>query len=245
MTKGFATGMLLALPLTLAHAGGATHWGYTGHSGPEHWAELDPAFQLCAAGRNQSPVDITGGVEADLPALEFHYTGNAGEILNNGHTVQVNFPAGDSLTVDGHRFTLKQVHFHTPSENRIDGRSYPLEAHFVHADDEGNLAVVAVLFEEGEENGTLAKLWSGMPMQAGEAHVLTTATTAADLLPGGHDYYRFNGSLTTPPCSEGVWWQVMKSPLTVSGEQVERFAHAVHGHNNRPMQSHHARLILE
>lgn len=245
MKKNLTLAVSLALFGSLAQAGGGNHWGYTGHQGPEHWGELDPAYALCAAGKNQSPVDIVDTVEAELPPLEIAYSGKAGEILNNGHTVQANFPAGSSFTVSGHRFELKQVHFHTPSENHIQGQDFPLEAHFVHADAEGNLAVIGVMFKEGAENAALAKLWSEMPMHGGERHPLSASFEAAELLPANLDYYRFSGSLTTPPCSEGVWWQVLKSPLTISRKQVEKFAHSVHGHNNRPIQAANARSILK
>ena len=244
MNKHVVLALTLALGSSLAQASG-THWGYTGHAGPEHWGELDPAYALCAGGKNQSPVDIVNSVEAELPPLDIAYTGQGNEILNNGHTVQINFPAGSALMVSGHRFELKQVHFHTPSENHIDGHDFALEAHFVHADGDGNLAVLAVMFEEGAENPALAKLWSEMPMKADERHDLKAAFDPAELLPADHDYYRFNGSLTTPPCSEGVWWQVLKTPLTISKEQVEHFAHAVHGHNNRPIQMLNARPTLK
>jgi carbonic anhydrase len=245
MKKNFTLAVVLSLCGSLAQAGTGPHWGYTGHAGPQHWGELDPAFGLCAKGKNQSPVNIVGALEAELPPLDIAYGGKASEILNNGHTVQANFPAGNFLTVSGHRFELKQVHFHTPSENHIDSRSFPLEAHFVHADASGNLAVISVMFQEGGENAALATLWREMPMNAGERHPLHASFAAPDLLPVDRDYYRFSGSLTTPPCSEGVWWLVLKNPLTVSKAQVEKSAHAVHGHNNRPVQPENARPFLK
>jgi len=236
---------IAALSTPLAYASGGSHWGYTGHTSPEHWGELDSSYALCATGKNQSPVDIAGVIEADLPALKIAYETKASEILNNGHTVQVNFATGGALSIGERRFELKQVHFHTPSENHIAGREYPLEAHFVHADADGPLAVIAVMFEEGAENAALAKLWKEIPTQADERHALTAAFGAADLLPKNRDYYRFNGSLTTPPCSEGVWWQVLESALTVSRTQVEQFANAVGGHNDRPIQALNARPLLK
>lgn len=245
MKKKLTLAITFSLFGTMAQAGLGSHWGYTGHEGPENWGELDSAYALCAGGKNQSPVNIIDAVEAKLPPLKTAYSGKATEILNNGHTVQANFPAGNFLTVSGHRFELKQVHFHTPSENHVDGQEFPLEAHFVHADAEGNLAVIAVMFKEGAENVALEKLWHEMPMHGGEHHSLKVSLAAAELLPSDKAYYRFSGSLTTPPCSEGVWWQVMKSPLTISKEQVEKFAHSVHGHNNRPIQAHNARLMLK
>ena len=149
------------------------------------------------------------------------------EILNNGHTIQVNYNPGSTIKVNGNEFELKQFHFHSPSENTIEGRSYPMEAHFVHADKEGNLAVIAVMFKVGEKNAELEKAWAHMPENAGRKTCALPKTVDANiLLPHDHDYYRFNGSLTTPPCSEGVWWLVMKQFHTVSKEQIDKFAHS-------------------
>ncbi|MCB1790661.1 MAG: carbonic anhydrase family protein [Gammaproteobacteria bacterium] len=229
----------------IACAGGpATHWGYVGHDGPEHWGELDPAYQTCAVGKNQSPIDLTAAIDAELPALGFDYATLATEILNNGHTVQANFAPGSTLEVDGRRFALKQVHFHSPSENAIDGKPCALEAHFVHADADGNLAVVAVMFDEGPENATLTALWNTMPEQAGERHALQPAVAVDAMMPVSRDYYRFTGSLTTPPCSEGVIWLVLKDEMTASRAQIARFASVMHHPNNRPLQPINARVVL-
>ena len=140
-----------------AVAGEAPHWGYAGAEGPEHWGELDAKFGLCATGRNQSPVNLTDMIEGDLSEIAFHYASGGNEILNNGHTIKVGYAPGSTITVSGHAFELKQFHFHSPSENTIDGKSYPMEAHFVHADKDGNLAVVALMFSEGKSNAELEK----------------------------------------------------------------------------------------
>ena len=226
---------------TPAHA---QHWGYAGEAGPDNWSKLDPKFVLCAIGRNQSPIDLAGLVEADLSPLAFDYRSGASEIVNNGHTVQVNFAPGSSLKVSGRTFELKQFHFHAPSENRIAGKQYPLEAHLVHADTDGNLAVVAVMFDSGTANRVLAKLWPSMPAKDAKAQ-LPPGTNAASLLPSNRDYYRFNGSLTTPPCSEGVWWLVMKHSASVSKAQVDAFAKTIGFANNRPLQAVNARVVLK
>lgn len=236
--------MCLAVYCGAAFAGEGAHWGYSGHEGPEHWGELDKSFEACATGRNQSPIDLTDFVEANLSSLKFDYGASATEVLNNGHTVQVNLSSGGTLTSAGHTFELKQFHFHSPSENLIDGESYPLEAHFVHADKDGNLAVVAIMFVEGAESETLAAIVKDMPEKKGDKHSIS-GKLAASLLPMNKDYYRFNGSLTTPPCSEGVWWHVMKSKLYVSREQIEAFKHAMHSPNNRPLQPVNARMVLK
>jgi carbonic anhydrase len=245
MTVSIATALLLTASAAFAGDHG-THWGYTGHTGPEHWGDISEKFHICSTGMNQSPINIIASFDADLPAIGFRYKSAPTEILNNGHTVQVNVADGSTMTIEGHTYTLKQYHFHTPSENHIGGKEFPLEAHFVHADAEGNLAVVGVMFEEGAENAELAKLWAHMPMEAGEHHTLTSTPEAVTgLLPSNGEYYRFNGSLTTPPCSEGVKWMVMKTPLNISKAQVEQFSHAIHGHNNRPIQPVNARVVAE
>lgn len=228
-----------------AIAGTGAHWTYDGHEGPEHWGELAPEYTVCAMGKNQSPIDLDGFTSAKLTPIKFNYDVPAKDILNNGHTIQANFGPGDSITVDGKVFDLIQVHFHTPSENHIRGKSFPMEGHLVHADKDGNLAVVAVMFVEGKENAGIAKLWQQMPEEADTKTPLTSSVKPGDLLPKDRTYYRFNGSLTTPPCSEGVRWLVMKHPVSVSKEQVERFAHVMHHPNNRPVQPVNARPVLQ
>jgi carbonic anhydrase len=199
---------------------------------------------MCALGRNQSPIDLAGFVEADLKPLKLVYRPGAVDIVNNGHTVQVNYAPGSTLDVNGRSFELKQFHFHAPSENRIAGRQFPLEAHLVHADKEGNLAVVAVMFQAGATNALLAKLWEKLPAKAGEKAGLPAGLDVALFLPADRDYYRFNGSLTTPPCSEGVWWLVMKKPASASAAQIDQFTRAIGFANNRPVQPVNARPVL-
>jgi len=222
----------------------AVHWGYDGEGAPEHWGDIDPRFTTCKNGVNQSPINLTGFTESELPAITFNYNLTSSDILNNGHSIQANIKEGSSITVDGKTFDLKQFHFHSPSENNINGTSYPLEAHFVHASAEGKLAVVAVMFEEGEENKALAELWAKMPQNVGDKNPIDAKALNA-LLPKDRDYYRFNGSLTTPPCTEGVRWLVMKKPITLSAAQIETFKKVMHHHNNRPIQATNARVILK
>jgi carbonic anhydrase len=233
-----------AFAICLSAPAAAQHWGYAGEAGPESWSRIDPKFAMCALGRNQSPIDLAGLVEADLKPLKLAYKAGAAEIVNNGHTVQVDYAPGSVLTVDGRTFELKQFHFHAPSENKVGGRQFPMEAHLVHADKDGNLAVVAVLFQAGAANVLLAKLWEKMPVKAGEKAALPAGLSVAQLLPGDHDYYRFNGSLTTPPCSEGVWWLVMKKTASASRAQIDQFSKTVGFANNRPVQPVNARPVL-
>jgi len=223
----------------------AVHWGYAGNEGPEYWGTLSSKFAMCASGKNQSPIDLTGFTEAELAPLQFSYTTEVTQLINNGHTVQANYQPGSNLVVDGHTFELKQFHFHVPSENHIDGQSYPMEAHLVHADAQGNLAVVAVMFELGEANPGVETLWEQLPLHAGDENQVISSVNAASLLPAEQDYYRFNGSLTTPPCTEGVWWLVMKQPVPASREQIDKFTHAIHHPNNRPVQPLNARTVLK
>jgi len=225
----------------------AGHWSYEGNEGPEHWGDLSPEFEACSKGKNQTPIDITGEVKANIAPIKFNYTTAGSEIFNNGHTVQINVAPGSSITVDGTEFNLKQLHFHTPSENHVHGKSFAMEMHLVHADKNGNLAVVGVMMEEGKENATLAQLWKQMPYTKSEKDEkipLNASVNPSGLLPSSHHYYRFTGSLTTPPCSEGVLWLVMKDPISVSKAQVEEFAKAVHKRDARPLQPLGARVII-
>ncbi|MEL3929310.1 carbonic anhydrase [Aeromonas enteropelogenes] len=239
-TSLLACSLLLALPAFAA----APHWEYSGAAGPDHWAKLTPEFSPCA-GSNQSPVDLTGLVEADLPPLVFHYRAGGEFASNNGHTVQIGYAPGSTLELDGMSFELKQFHFHAPSENHIEGKSYPLEGHLVHANGKGELAVVAVMFEVGKANPVLAEAWRQLPIKAGESHALKAPVAVEQLLPAKRDYYRFSGSLTTPPCSEGVRWLVLKQPVEASQAQIDAFKEVMHHPNNRPVQPLNGRVVLQ
>ncbi len=234
-----------AIAMLGLHGAHAQHWGYKGEAGPENWSRLDQKYAMCGMGRNQSPIDLGGFVEADLKPLKLAYRAGAADIVNNGHTVQIGYAPGSTLTVDGHMFELKQFHFHAPSENHINGKSFPLEGHLVHEDKDGNLAVVAVMYREGAANALLSKLWAAIPAKEGEKAALPAGLDVSQLLPANRDYYRFNGSLTTPPCSEGVWWLVMKQQSTVSKAQVEQFSKTLGFANNRPIQPAYARPVLQ
>ncbi len=230
---------------TTQHPRDNNHWSYTGHDGPENWGTLNPKFSTCDKGVNQSPINLAGFIESDLPPLYLVYESGGHEILNNGHTIQVNYQPGSWFRMDNRVYELKQFHFHSPSENHISGKSYPMEVHLVHADTEGNLAVVAVMFEEGSENETLKKIWSKMPEVAENKNDLPSIVSVDGILPVNRDYYRFNGSLTTPPCSEGVLWLVMKQTVTLTKGQISQFTNVMHQPTNRPVQAVNARPILE
>jgi carbonic anhydrase len=222
-----------------ANEKGGHHWTYAGAEGPEHWGGT------CHSGKSQSPIDLDHMVERDLPSLDFKYAAGGYRVVNNGHAVQVDFKPGSQITVDGKVFTLKQLHFHAPSENTIDGHRYPLEAHLVHADAKGQLAVVAVMFEDGAANAWLDDLSPSVPMKAETEKLLAKAVAASSLLPADRDYYRFSGSLTTPPCTEGVRWLVLKHPVSASAKEVGQL-HAALGHDNaRPVQLLNDRVVQQ
>ncbi len=246
MTKTrIAAAVMMTVAIGWAGAAAGQHWSYEGEAGPANWSKVDPKFTMCAIGKNQSPIDLTNQVKASLQPLKTDYKPGATDIINNGHTVQVNFGAGSTLTVDGRAFELKQFHFHSPSENKVNGKQFPLEGHLVHADKDGNLAVVAVMFNEGADNAFLSKLWAAMPDKAGGKNALPAGLSAAQLLPKERAYYRFDGSLTTPPCSEGVRWLVMRTPAVASKAQVAKFSKTIGFANNRPLQPLNARLVLQ
>lgn len=232
--------------LSLTAIAEGPHWTYEGEHGPAHWAELDKNFSECKLGHAQSPIDIRGAkAKTDAPDLEFAYQAKPLAIVNNGHTVQVNEAGAGTLTIAGHAYQLAQFHFHTPSEERIKGRAYDLVAHMVHKDDAGKLAVVAVLFKAGHENAALKTVFDNMPVGAGPEHSVAGVTfNPADLLPAKHGYYHFQGSLTTPPCSEGVAWYVLKTPVEASRAQLG-LLHKLYEHNARPVQPLNGREVIE
>ncbi len=219
------------------------HWEYAGEHGPNHWVEVSDDFAMCAAGKLQSPFNISADITAKLPALGLNYQAAPMKIINNGHTIQADQTGGGTLNVDGKTYDLLQFHFHTGSEYAIDGKSYPLEVHFVHVSDAGELAVVGVMFEEGDANTELAKIWENMPANKGGNTVDGQSINALNLLPDSKKYYRFMGSLTTPPCSEGVNWHMMSEPITASAEQIAEFRE-IYPMNARPLQKENNRLVV-
>lgn len=225
-------------------------WTYTGETGAEHWGDLSPDFIMCKTGKNQSPVNIsTYTADVNLPAINFKYNMlTADKIINTGHSIQVNMwsGSGGEITVDGDVFKLKQFNFHTPSENTINGQYAPLEAQFMHINKAGEIVIVAILFEPGVADRTLANLIKHMPMNKGQEEELDADTL--DHMQGefkSTQYFRFNGSLTTPPCTEGVRWIVMKRPMTISKDQLEAFQKALKHPNARPVQPLNARLVAQ
>ena len=249
--EGKLFGALAAVLLSSALFGSshATHWGYTGHEGPANWGDLSSDYSLCKSGKNQSPINIASDVTIESRELEkigFDYAADISSVINNGHTIQVNFEKGSTVALDGMMFSLIQFHFHTPSENQIEGKNFPLEGHFVHAAKDGSLAVVALMFEDGAENPFIKKVWAKMPRKAGGKESLDIKAQEINaLLPKEKNYYRFSGSLTTPPCSEGVRWIVLKEYATISKEQTKEFLELFHHANNRPVQNINARKVMK
>ena len=221
------------------------HWGYEGDEGPASWSKISPEFATCETGRNQSPINIDKTMRAELKPLKAFQKFAANDIVNNGHTIQVNFKLGNILALDSVLYQMKQVHFHAPSENLIQGKSYPLEAHFVHADAKGNLAVLAVMFEEGKANDALGRLWQQMPVTVGTPVFLKSRVLPSELVSTMDSYFRYGGSLTTPPCSEGVSWIVLKTPMMASAAQIEAFKKVIQHQNSRPVQELNGRLVVE
>jgi carbonic anhydrase len=220
------------------------HWDYTGNGGPEAWARLKPEFAKCASGSRQSPIDIRDGIKVELEPVQFDYRPSAFRVIDNGHTVQVNVTPGNTIEVMGRRFELQQFHFHRPSEERIEGKPFDMVAHLVHKDGEGRLAVVAVLLERGSAQPVVQTIWNNLPLEKGDEVSARGTLNAADLLPAMRGYYTYMGSLTTPPCSEGVLWMVMKNPVPISADQLAIFAR-LYPMNARPVQAASGRLIKE
>jgi carbonic anhydrase len=237
---------LLATGVVCTSIASETHWTYQGEHGAKHWGSLSPKFSTCSSGVNQSPINITNTISAQLPELSFNYQASKVEVVNNGHTIQANISGENTFSNDDGLFDLKQFHFHSPSENTIDGQSFPLEAHFVHVDKKGRLAVIGLMFKEGKENLVLTKIWQNMPQKAGDTYILNDTFQSVNLLPNkaSSQYYRFNGSLTTPPCTEGVRWFVLKTAVEASKAQIKKFHQLMGTDTNRPTQAINARVIL-
>jgi carbonic anhydrase len=230
-----------------AHAAGEVHWSYAGESGPQAWGQLKSEFNVCAIGKRQSPINIEESATLQGPAepLVFNYQPSSGTVVNNGHTIQVDLYGDNSVTVRGSNFKLVQFHFHHPSEERVNYKGFSMVAHLVHKNMEGQLAVVAVLLDPGAANALIDKVWTHMPLDAGDRVRLPTGLiNMNELLPKDQRYYQFMGSLTTPPCTEGVLWMVLKQPSTVSPGQIRLFSQ-LFPNNARPVQAVNGRAVRD
>ena len=242
-TRAIVGGVALSIAMG-AHA--AAHWSYSGEAGPEHWGSEDSSFATCGVGKRQSPINIEGTVVKDLPELKFEYKDAPLKVTDTGHSIQVNATTGSGgLTVGNDHYDFVQVHFHEPSEERVHGKPYSMVAHIVHKNAKGELAVVAVLIRTGKTNDFLQPIFDNFPPKGtAETDVAGKTFNVGNLLPGQRGYYTFDGSLTTPPCSENVRWLVLKTPVEVSEAQLQAFK-ARYTHNSRPTQPLNGRVIQE
>src|ERR1700758_2264634 len=209
----------------IAQEHGAAHWSYDGQTGPSHWGDLSAQFAPCKSGHRQSPIDIEGTQKADLPAIQFDYKATPLHIIDNGHTIMINYAPGSSIRVGDKWYELKQFHFHRPSEEKIKGKRYGMVVHLVHAAQDGSVAVVAVLLQQGGDNALIDELWGDLPKEKNQEELLDNVQiNVSALLPADRGYYTFLGSLTTPPCPENVTWYVLKHPATVSAGELREYS---------------------
>jgi carbonic anhydrase len=221
------------------------YWDYYGKTGPLGWGHLDPAYRACSQGKEQSPIDIHGAkLNKALQPIEFHYISASTELENTGHTIRANVKPGSYILANGVRYDLEQFHFHHPGEEAVNGRITDMDAHLVHKSADGKVAVVAVRFSEerGDANATLAALWPHMPTTTGAKETITDMINPGGLLPADRGYWTYMGSLTAPPCTEGVRWFVFEQPVSISRSQWQTFAR-LYKINSRPLQDTHGRRI--
>ncbi|HKI25836.1 MAG TPA: carbonic anhydrase family protein [Candidatus Sulfotelmatobacter sp.] len=232
------------------HAQWKTRWSYEGITGVDHWGDLDPEYAACKAGREQSPIDIRNAEKADLPALRFEYHSEPLKyLINNGYTIRVNYHdaagSGNFLVAGDRRYQLTQFHFHRPSEEYVEGRPYAMVLHLMHQSVDGKIAGVAVLLQVGKANAAIQKIWDHMPMtEGGEKEISGVEVNPAAMLPRDTSYYTYMGSLTAPPCTEGVTWFLLKTPVDISAEQISAFA-KLYPHDVRPLQPLNGRVVKE
>jgi carbonic anhydrase len=225
-------------------SGGGSHgcWSYEGADGPENWADLKPENAICRAGNRQTPIDLTELTEAELAPVVIDYQSAAITVVNNGRTIQANVPPGSVLRMGRRTFQLLQFHFHAPSEHTLAGQRFDMEMHLVHKDEWGNLGVLGALIKQGDRNPSLQEIWDSIPKDGGSERKGPNFNSAS-LLPIDLGYFRYSGSLTTPPCSEGVSWYVLRTPITASEEQIRTFA-KIFPKNARPIQKSNDRAVI-
>ena len=219
-------------------------WGYEAENGPDVWAQLSPEYGLCGIGIHQSPIDIVNPTPAELPAINFNYQPTSLNIHNTGNTIEVAYPKGSWVEVDGTKYHLLQFHFHSPSEHTVTGNLFDMEMHLVHESEDGILAVIGVLIKSGSINTAFNAFWHYLPSIPDESkQIKNVIVNAFDLLPSTKHTYRYDGSLTTPPCSEEIKWFVMTTPIEMSESQIAAFKAILDG-NNRPVQPLNGRELL-
>ena len=222
-----------------------SHWAYMGIEGPEHWGMLTEEYMTCETGDRQSPIDISMAKHGQHHStLVFRYHPSQVHELNNGHTIQVSHVSGCEADLNDRTFKLRQFHFHAPSEHHIEDQAFPMEMHLVHQDNKGHVLVIAVMMKTDASNQVLGKLWDWLPQQMGKEISLPLELSIADILPTNTHHYSYSGSLTTPPCTEGVQWIILKEPMHIAEEDVKRFVQII-GYNARPIQPLRNRQIEE
>ncbi|MEA0763467.1 carbonic anhydrase [Xanthomonas campestris] len=222
-------------------------WGYTGPEGAEHWAELAKENALCGNGQQNSPIDLKDAIDATLGKLKLDYGAVPLVVRNTGHSIQLDLHAGGTMRVGGKQYDALQLHFHHPSEHLLKGRRFPMEAHIVHQGPDGTLGVLAIFFETGKANPAFQRVLDAMPSDKNQTRQVADALVrASDFLPPANQrsFYRYEGSLTTPPCSETVDWVVLSQPVQVSREQINAFER-VYPFNARPLQPLDRRFLLK
>jgi carbonic anhydrase len=219
-------------------------WAYEGENGPAYWGKINPAWAKCGDGNRQSPIDIRDGMKVELEQITFDYHPSSFNVTDNGKTVQVMVGGGNFITVNNRMYELIQFHFHRPSEERINGKGYEMVVHLVHKDGEGRIAMLALLLERGKPQPVIQTVWNNLPLEKLETMAPSTVLDPMDLLPGRRDYFTFMGSMTTPPCQEGVLWLVMKEPVQASPAQMALFSR-LYPLNARPIQPSSGRIIKE
>jgi carbonic anhydrase len=221
------------------------HWGYDSEFGPSHWGDLKPEFATCKTGHHQSPIDIRNPQKAALPPIQFNYQPSPLDIIDNGHTIMITYRPGSSILIGDKKYTLKQFHFHMPSEEKVDGKRFDMTVHLVHEDSEGKLAVVAVLLQKGDDSPLVRELWKDLPKEKEKEEIQNKVQIdVSEILPADRSYYTFSGSLTTPPCTEDVTWFVLKHPTTLSADELQRFSQ-LYRDDARPTQPLYDRIVLE
>ena len=224
-----------------------SHWSYEGDEGPSHWGELKEEFATCKTGSMQSPVDIAGTAETSEEGPKVSYVPKSFSVIDNGHTIQANIEEGNFITLEGKKYSLKQIHFHSPSENQLRGKAFPLEGHLVHKAEDGSLSVIAIFFDtmaDVKENPVLNNIWGNVPSEKEkDVKVEGEMLDLVKLFPEEGSMFRFEGSLTTPPCSEGVKWNVFESAVKIPESQIDSFKKH-YNHNARPVQDLHERKLL-
>lgn len=221
-----------------------THWSYEGDSGPANWSKINVDWGKCGTGNRQSPIDIRDGMKVELEQISFDYHPSSFNVVDNGHTVQVAVGSGNYITVQNRMFELQQFHFHRPSGDRINGKTYEMVVHLVHRDAEGRQAILALMLERGMPQATIQTVWNNLPLEKFDTMSPSILLDPMEMVPTRRDYYTYMGSREQPPCSENVLWLVMKQPVQASAAQMALFSR-LYPLNARPVQATNGRIIKE